>query len=119
MTTITKLKQARKQNNILLQDMAYLLDMDVSNLSKYERGAKSPTLPVQIGYHIVTKTPLRLILKKKINEVLESLSLKVTNLIAFLEEEVQTNKISQRLTAMNSILDNLSCLKDVSEEEDE
>jgi transcriptional regulator with XRE-family HTH domain len=117
--TITKLKRARKRNNIQLQDMAYLLDMDISNLSKYERGTKSPTLQVQIGYHIITKTPLKLILKEKINLVIESLSLKVTNLIAFLEEEVQTGKISQRLLSLNSILDNLSCLKDVSDQEDE
>ena len=99
--------------------MAYLLDVDTSNLSKYERGTKNPTLLVQIGYHIITKTPLKKIFQKEIDKLIDSISLKVTNLISFLEEEVQTKKILQRVASLNNVLDNLSCLKDVSKEQDE
>jgi hypothetical protein len=60
---------------------------------------------------------LKLIFKKKIEEVIESLSLKVTNLISFLEEEVQSGKISNRIAALNSILDNISCIKEVNEKD--
>lgn len=117
MTTITKLKQARKQCNIMLQDMAYLLDMDISNLSKYERGIKKPTLTMEIAYYVLTKAPLQFVFKNKIEEMIKTLSLKVTNLIAFLEDEIQTDKISKRITALNSLLDNISCVKEVSEKD--
>ena len=56
MNIISYLKQSRRNVNLTLQDMAYLLDMDFSNLSKYEKGKKTPPARVIIAYHIVTKT---------------------------------------------------------------
>lgn len=116
---ITPLKKARKESKVSLQDMAYILDMDTSNLSKYERGINYPPMLVLLGYHILTKVPLTKIFKVNLENLYTNLSLKITNLISFLEDEVRTEKISKRLLSLENLLDNISCLKDLSEKDDE
>lgn len=116
---ITELKKARKESKVSLQDMAYILNMDASNLSKYERGINYPTMRILLGYHILTKIPLKKVFRANLEALYTNLSLKVTNLISFLEDEVRTEKIARRLSALNNILDNISCLQDLSEQEDE
>ena len=82
------LKQARRSANLTLQDMAYLLDMDFSNLSKYETGKKTPPTRVIIAYHIITKTPLKKLFKYSLFTIIDVVSSKTTSLINQLEEEM-------------------------------
>ena len=79
------LKSVRKNADISLQDMAFLLDTDVSNLSKYERGVKRGTLKVFLGYFIITGTPLGKLLHTVILEVIESIAERTTALIRLLD----------------------------------
>lgn len=96
--------------------MAYLLDMDFSNLSKYEKGKKTPPARVIIAYHIVTKTPLNKLFKYSLLGIIDTVSAKTTSLISQLEEGVTTPKIKKRITALYGVLNNIGCLQDVSEE---
>ena len=97
--------------------MAYLLDMDFSNLSKYETGKKLPPTRVIIAYHIVTKTPLKKLFKYSFLEIIDTVSSKTTSLISQLEDEVTTPKLKKRITALYEVLNNIGCLQDVNEEE--
>lgn len=119
MQSISYLKQARKNANLSLQDMAYLLEMDVSNLSKYERGIKIPSLRVILGYHTITKTPLPKLFKQHFLGIVDGVSNSVTHLIAELEEEMTSPKMKKRIEALYEALNNISCLKDVSDQQDE
>ena len=119
MQSISYLKQARKNSNLSLQDMAYLLEMDVSNLSKYERGIKIPSLRVILGYHSITKTPLPKLGKRHVVGIVDGVSNSVTHLIAELEEEMTSPKMKKRIEALYEAFNNISCLKDVSEQKDE
>ncbi|MGY8910948.1 MAG: helix-turn-helix domain-containing protein [Flavobacteriales bacterium] len=117
MYIINYLKQARRSANLTLQDMAYLLDMDFSNLSKYETGKKQPPARVIIAYHIITKTPLKKLFKYSLFGVIDAVSSKTTSLISQLEDEMATPKLKKRILALYEVLNNIGCLQDVSEKE--
>lgn len=117
MYIINYLKQARRSANLTLQDMAYLLDMDFSNLSKYETGKKQPPARVIIAYHIITKTPLKKLFKYSLLGVIDEVSSKTTSLISQLEDEMTTPKLKKRILALYEVLNNIGCLQDVSEKE--
>ncbi|WP_339883535.1 helix-turn-helix transcriptional regulator [Polaribacter vadi] len=117
MYIINYLKQARRSASLTLQDMAYLLDMDFSNLSKYETGKKQPPARVIIAYHIITKTPLKKLFKYSLLGVIDAVSSKTTSLISQLEDEMATPKLKKRILALYEVLNNIGCLQDVSEKE--
>ncbi len=117
MNIISYLKQARRNANLTLQDMAYLLDMDFSNLSKYETGKKLPPARVIIAYHIITKTPLKKLFKYSLLGMIDSVSAKTTSLISQLEDEITSPKLKKRITALYEVLNNIGCLQDVNEKE--
>lgn len=119
MNIISYLKQARRSANLSLQDMAYLLDMDFSNLSKYEKGKKLPPTRVILAYHIVTKTPLKKLFRYRILGILDTVSSKATSLISQLEEEASTPKLKERIGHLYEVLNNIGCLQEVNEKEDE
>ena len=119
MNNISYLKQARKNANFSLQDMAYLLEMDISNLSKYERGIKAPSLRVILGYHTITKTPLQKLFKHHFSGIVDTVSNRITQLILQLEEEIRSPKVDKRIGALYEALNNISCLKDISEQNHE
>ena len=95
MYIINYLKQARRGANLTLQDMAYLLDMDFSNLSKYETGKKQPPARVIIAYHIITKIPLKKLFKYSLLALIDEVSSKTTSLISQLEDELTTPKLKK------------------------
>jgi len=117
MNIIHYLKQARRSANLTLQDMAYLLDMDFSNLSKYETGKKQPPARVIIAYHIITKTPLKKLFKYSLLGVIDAVSSKTTSLITQLEEEMATPKLKKRILALYEVLNNIGCLQDINEQD--
>ncbi|NCO62721.1 MAG: hypothetical protein COW66_13055 [Flavobacteriaceae bacterium CG18_big_fil_WC_8_21_14_2_50_34_36] len=119
MNIINYLKQSRRSANLTLQDMAYLLDMDFSNLSKYENGKKLPPSRVIIAYHIITKTPLKKLFKYSLLVMIDTISSKTTSLISQLEDEVTTPKLSKRIAALYEVLNNIGCLQDVNEKDND
>lgn len=119
MNIISYLKQTRRKANLTLQDMAYLLDMDFSNLSKYETGKKLPPARVIIAYHIITKTPLKKLFKYSVLGLIDTVSSKTTSLISQLEDEVTTPKLKKRIANLYEVLNNIGCLQDINEKEHE
>ena len=117
MNIISYLKQARRNANLSLQDMAYLLDVDFSNLSKYEKGKKTPPARIIIAYHIITKTPLKKLFKYRLLGMIDTVSSKTTSLISHLEEGMATPKVKKRISSLYDVLHNIGCLQDVNEKE--
>lgn len=115
MNIISYLKQSRRNASLTLQDMAYLLEMDFSNLSKYEKGKKTPPTRVIIAYHIVTNTPLKKLFKYNLLAMIDTVSAKTTSLISQLEEQAITPKLKKRITALYEVLNNIGCLQDISQ----
>lgn len=105
------LKRSRKKSKLTIQDIAFLLDYDVSNLSKYERADKSVPLHISLGYHIVSNEPLFKYFQTDIFSLADRISRKVVQLMGQLEDEIQTKKVQMRVEALEDILRSIGCLK--------
>ena len=57
-TKMNTFRDYRTRVNIPLHDVAYLLKMDVSNLSKVERGTRPASIQAILLYHVLFKVPL-------------------------------------------------------------
>ena len=55
---INLLALVRTRANVSLSDMAYLLAVDIGNLSKIERGIRKPSPRIILAYHALFDTPL-------------------------------------------------------------
>jgi transcriptional regulator with XRE-family HTH domain len=111
------LKRSRKKSKLTIQDIAFLLDYDVSNLSKYERAEKSVPLHISLGYHIISNEPLFKFFQKDIFSLADRIARKVVQLMSTLEDEIQTKKVQLRVGALEDILRSIGCLKALNEPE--
>jgi transcriptional regulator with XRE-family HTH domain len=102
-----RLKTVRKNADISLQDMAFLLDTDVSNLSKYERGIKLGSLKIFLGYFIITGAPLHDVVKHHIEQLVISIRERAETRIQLLEQAWQTPKAELRIDKLFEVLDHL------------
>lgn len=59
-----RLRQARKNMNLSLQDAAYIINADVSNLSKCERENRPLTVRCTIAYMLITGVSIRKLINR-------------------------------------------------------
>lgn len=110
------LKQARKRAKLSIQDMAYILDYDASNLSSYERGSKPTPLHITFAYHIISNQPLLQFFRTQILEVSDKLASRVIDLTTELEEEIPSRKSRKRIEALEEVFSNITCLRELISE---
>ncbi|MBS3915823.1 MAG: helix-turn-helix transcriptional regulator [Bacteroidetes bacterium] len=103
----SSLKQARRNLSLSLQDTAYLLDTDISNLSKYEYGKLTPSARIVVGYHLITKTPLEELMKYHSFGVRDTLIERVEGLIEELNNGPANGKNQHRKEVLKTILQNI------------
>ena len=99
------LKQARKHTHLSLQDMSFLLDIDVSNLSKYERGKRSAPLPVVLSYHILSRIPLTRFFRKNIDAEHCTLQSRIELLLKRVERNIIAPAYQERKIALKNLLE--------------
>ena len=102
--TLHYLKQARKHTHLSLQDMSYLLDMDISNLSKYERGKKYAPLLVVLSYHTLSKIPLKRLFRNELDDLSFSIQTRIIGLLEKLETAPPDPKLEQRKKALKNLI---------------
>ncbi len=113
-----KLQQARKLTGLSLKHMAYLLQTDISNISKYERGIWPVSKSVMFSYHVITGIPFKKLFQFRITTTIDNISERIISLIFELEnKETRTTKMNRALVCLHDILSNITCLKDVSQED--
>ena len=112
-----KLKEARINAGVSVHDMAYMLDVNASNLSKYEKGILKASREILYGYHLVTGQHFGKLQKPFFSDFIDSLSLRITQLISKLEGRGLSLKINARIEHLNDILQNMACLKDENRRE--
>tara|TARA_R110002051_G_scaffold2660_1_gene14280 strand:+ start:25856 stop:26203 length:348 start_codon:yes stop_codon:yes gene_type:complete len=57
------LKQTRIEADVMQQDVAFLLNIDTANLTRYENGTRTLTPEILLMYHILFGTPISELLK--------------------------------------------------------
>ena len=101
------LSQYRKRLNIPLHDVAYLLGIDNSNLSKIEQGIREPNPRIILLYHILFKVPLLELFAEQYDELKVQLKRKSRTLIEQLQIE-QPPKSRNRIAYINQFVNLLN-----------
>ncbi len=105
---LTTLKQVRKNLNLSLQDTAFILGTDVSNLSKYEYGKITPNVRVVVGYHLLAKIPFDHLIKKYAADIRPTLIERITMLLEQKTMEKSSAKALLQREVLGQILESLN-----------
>lgn len=107
-----KLKQARINTGISVKDMSYLLNIDSSNLSKYEKGILKASRELLYGYHCITGQDFGELQRPFFSDYIDDVSVRIAHLISQLERKKQSQKTMFQIENLYEILDNLTHLKE-------
>lgn len=117
MSQIKSLKQVRKNLGVSLTDFSALTQVDTSNLTKYENDKLTPPTKVIVAYHLMTKTKLKELIKKYVDEVYDSLIDNINILMAQLRSEEEDDKNIIRADNLVLITQNVVSTKNAYESE--
>ena len=106
-TKSNSLSQYRKDANLPLHDVAYLLNIDKGNLSKIERGQRYAHPRTILLYHILFGAPLVNIFSEQLELLKETLQLRSKKLIKELKIQ-QPPKSNQRIAYIESFVNSLT-----------
>lgn len=101
------LRQLRKESPLDQKDVAVLLDMQASNLIRYEQGHRNPPPEILLTYHMLFDTSLLDILAPSYKHVADTLKTRSKKLIAELEAQ-QSPKSLYKLHYLNEIVNRLN-----------
>lgn len=107
------LKTYRERSGIALQDIAEIIGIDISSLSKIENGKRKPDIDTVLGYHFVLNIPLEKLLKKQYKNLVQRYLLNVVSLKDKLLEAMTQPEISNRIKNFDAIIDQLTALEEV------
>lgn len=105
--TLHLLKSYRERTSISLQDMAFIIGIDIGNLSKIENGKLEPNLLVLFSYHIILKIPIERLFKHHYPEITKNCLRNGIALKDKLIEDMSTPHIGKRLRLVDVIIDRL------------
>ena len=107
--TVNYLRTYRKQTQITQSDIAFLLDKeDNSNLSRCEKGKRSPSMEMIMVYHLLFNTPVISFFTNQRDAVKQHLIRRIKELIDDLEREEPTENIQSRMEYLKSALSRLT-----------
>ena len=81
------LRMYRKQQSVTLHDIAYLLNVDVSNVTRYEKGNRQPTPEVLLTYHLLFNVNIIDVFHEQFKHLCKKLHHRSLSLIEQLKEE--------------------------------
>lgn len=107
MKKFSTLRQARKKVGLSAQDTAFLFNLDISNISKYENGWVHPPLRILVCYYLLSKIEVDYLIEElKIVE-----SQKILERAKTLKEKIENNSVNNknrnRIEMLNNIIKNL------------
>ena len=97
----------RKRLNIPLHDIAHLLNIDTSNLSKIEQGIRVPNPRIILLYHILFKAPLLELFAEQYDELKIQCKRRSRTLVEQLQIE-QPPKSNNRIAYINQFVNSLN-----------
>ncbi len=101
------LQRLRQESPLDQKDVAVLLDMQASNLVRYERGYRNPPPEILLTYHMLFDTSLLDILAPSYKHVADTLKTRSRKLIAELEAQ-QSPKSLYKLNYLREIVNRLN-----------
>jgi transcriptional regulator with XRE-family HTH domain len=106
-TKTNTFKNYRKRVNIPLHDVAHLLNIDISNLAKIEKGIREPSLHAVLLYHTLFKVPLLELFTEQYDELRSLWKRRSRTLVEHLQIE-QPPKSKNRIAYINDFVNTLT-----------
>ena len=103
------LQRIRTSSPLKQKDVATLIDIEPSNLVRYERGNRNPTPELLLTYHFLFETSLKDLFKPYYCRIAETLKERSQRLIHDLESQ-QSPKSMYRLSFMRSFVNRLNTI---------
>ncbi|WP_299216973.1 helix-turn-helix transcriptional regulator [uncultured Dokdonia sp.] len=105
--TLHYLKTYRERSGIALGDMAEMIGIDIGSLSKIEKGKRIPQINTVLSYHFILRIPIERLLKQHYTEILQNNISQATTLKDRLLEAMTSPDVSDRITNIDTIIDQL------------
>jgi transcriptional regulator with XRE-family HTH domain len=101
------LKQTRIEADVMQQDIAFLLNIDTANLTRYENGIRTPTPEILMIYHILFGIPISELLSPLSKHVKKNL-ISRSRLLHTQEKPKHTPKSVHSISYIQTIVNDLS-----------
>ncbi|MBK8954978.1 MAG: helix-turn-helix transcriptional regulator [Saprospiraceae bacterium] len=107
------LRVYRKRSGLVQEDIAYLLNLpDYSNISRYEKGLRSPTTELLLTYHHLFDVPIESFYEQESESIRFTLIQRIKDLIQELKKENQiTLKNTLRIKFLEQVIIRLTNIK--------
>ena len=104
------LKTARNEAKLTLQQMAFLLDIDFSTISKYERGEMKSNAFLLISYYLITGKPIYELLH--LDDLFVRIGERCAELMAQIDEQPVNEKTKDQISLLENALHRITFLKE-------
>lgn len=103
------LRVYRKRSGLNQEDIAYLMDLpDYSNISRYEKGQRSPTTELLLTYKHLFDTPIESFYEQESEKIKLKLVQRIIQLVLQLKKEQITLKNTLRIKFLEEAIKRLT-----------
>lgn len=103
------LRLARKRTQLIQVDLASILHIsDFANISRWEKGIKSPGVEILLAYHLLFDIPVESLFERQRSDLKKILLPRIREHIAYLKGLESDPKIQGRIDCLISILTRLA-----------
>jgi transcriptional regulator with XRE-family HTH domain len=100
------LKVYRKRSGLIQEDIAFILDLpDYSNISRYEKGQRTPSIELLITYHHLFDVPIEAFFEQDSEIIKARLIPRLIELLSLLKKDQITLKDTQRIRFLEPLKD--------------
>lgn len=106
---INFLRLYRKRSPLTQSDIAFLLGLpDDSNISRYEKGQREPTIELLLVYHLLFDTSIESFFEQHSHIIYQDLIKRIEDLIIDLKREEDNPKKTYRITFLEEVIKRLT-----------
>jgi transcriptional regulator with XRE-family HTH domain len=103
------LKVYRKRSGLIQEDIAFILDLpDYSNISRYEKGQRTPSIELLITYHHLFDVPIEAFFEQDSEIIKARLIPRLIELLSLLKKDQITLKDTQRIRFLEQTIKRLT-----------
>ena len=99
------LRMYRKKSPLTQSDMGFLVDIKhISNISRYEKGQRKPSIEILITYHLLFNCPIESFFTQESEQVRQKLIPRLKELIQEIKKQQITLKDTPKINFLEEVI---------------
>jgi len=99
------LRVYRKRSGLIQEEIAFLLDLpDYSNISRYEKGQRTPSIEILITYHLLFNCPIESFFTQESEQIRQKLIPRLNELIQEIKKQQITLKDTPKINFLEEVI---------------